>query len=356
MEKMLLTKLEPKEKEHQRKKLLRLFFASLSKRVYSDGLEERFWKWVKTLNPDNVNSEERYKSMSYEFLDKLLSQRMFRERFLPWLQLYESSLGSCEDDCKALAFVKFIKQSVAIKADIEEGLSAFLTTQTPRVVGMLQTIEPMYTQSQPNMPGLYYEAKCSNPECALFRTRTYVYVGLDGVIDYFQTAALVRCSSCKARIQAIIDIGTLECISAFRGRSMSQGEIQGDRRVSLGYATFDEIHIYQWEELKFEVMRLAEDQRSRASSIILAAFDDPIVPKKRYKRRNDVSVAAAPNLPTVEVKANLQLPTIDYRGLLMHMDKEVEREALKNAALKEELQTLRQTLETLTEEMVKLLG
>jgi len=356
MEKMLLTKLEPKEKEHQRKKLLRLFFASLSKRVYADALEERFWKWVRTLNPDNVNSEERYKSMSYEFLDKLLSQRMFRERFLPWLQFFESGLGACEEDCKAQAFVRFIKQSVSVKADIEEGLNTFLASQTPRVVGQLQTIEPLFTQSQPSMPGLYYEAKCSNPECAWFRTRVYVYVGLDGVIDYFQTAALVRCSSCKTRIQTIIDIGTLECMSAFKGRSMGQGDIQGDRRVSLGYATFDEIHIYQWEELKFEVLRLSEDQRNRASSIILAAFDDPIVPKKRYKRRNDVSAPTAPTLPVAEVKANLQLPTIDYRGLLVHMDKEVEREALRNAALKEELQALKQTLETLTAEMVKLLG
>lgn len=355
MEKMLLTKLEPKEKEHQRKKLLRLFFACFSKRIYTDALEERFWKWVRTLNPDNVNSEERYKSMSYEFLDKLLSQRMFRERFLPWLQEFESELGTSEEDCKALAFVKFIKQSVSVKADIEEGLSAYLTTLTSRAVVPVQTVEPLYTQSQPNLPGLYYEAKCSNPECILFRTKTYVYVGLDGVIDYFRTAALVQCSRCKSRIQAIIDIGTLECISAFTGRSKGQGGIQGDRRISLGYATFDEIHIYQWEELKFEVLRLTEDQRNRASSIILAAFEDPVIPKKRYKRRNDVTVSTSPTPSVVEVKTKVQLPTLDYRGLLTHMDKEVEQEALKNAALKEELQMLRKTLETLTAEMVKLL-
>lgn len=354
MEKMLLTKLEPKEKEHQRKKLLRLFFASISSRkVSSDPLEERFWRWIRTLNPDNVNSEERYKSMSYEFLDKLLSQKMFRDRFLPWLRSYEVGLKDSEEDAKAMAFVKFIHQSVTVKSDIEDGLTTFLASLSPRAVSPIHPAGPIYTQSQPSFPGLYYEAKCSNPECTLFRTRMYVYVGLEAEVDYFQTAALVRCTGCKTKIQAIIDIGTFECVSSFKGRSRGNGEIQGSRRISLGYSTFDEIHIYQWEELKFEIVRLTEDQRNRASSIILSAFDDPVVPKKRYKRRTDTCVGTAPCLPPPPVR--IPAPTIDYSSMLTSMNKEIKQEALRNAELKQEVRLLKQTLETLTAEMLTLL-
>ena len=233
MEKMLLTKLEPKEKEHQRKKILRLFFSQISKKEVIGSQEARFWKWVKKLNPDNVNSEDRYKSMSYEFLDKLLGKEMFREKFLPWLELYESGLGGSCEDTKARSFVKFIRQSVLVKHEIEEEVTRYLDSLPFKLLPQVAGLEFAFTQPQPATPGLYFEAKCSNTACGIFRAKMFVFVGSNARIDYFQAASLVRCSDCQTSIQAIINIGTFECISAFAGRSKEQGRITGEKRIAL---------------------------------------------------------------------------------------------------------------------------
>jgi len=363
MEKMLLAKLEPKEKEHQRKKILRLFFSQVNKTEGLDVVESRFWKWVRRLNPDNVNSEDRYKSMSYEFLDKLLGKEMFRARFLPWLDLYEAGLTASIEDAKARSFVKFIRQSVAVKQEIEEEQRLYLSHCTALPLDYHTPLTSITTQPQPNVPGLYFEAKCSNTDCSLFRGKMYAHVGIDAKVDYFQAVSLLRCADCQTPIHTIINIGTFECTSSFQGRTHPQTCVSGEKRLSLGYSTFDEIHIYQWEELTFDVQRLTEDQRSQMNQIILQAFDDPVMPKKRYRRKleidSEVASTASEEMPIVPVPIRLPArrdTANEYMRLLTCMDQQIQRESQRNGGLRAEIGVLRETLDSLTNDLRVLLA
>ena len=363
MEKMLLAKLEPKEKEHQRKKILRLFFSQVNKTEGLDAEETRFWKWVRRLNPDNVNSEDRFKSMSYEFLDKLLSKDMFRSRFLPWLDQHEAGLTASIEDSKARAFVKFIRQSVAVKQEIEEEQRQYLSHCADMCLEYQTTLTSVVTQQQPSTPGLYFEAKCSNVDCSLFRGKMYAHVGINAKVDYFQAVSLLKCAECQMPIQSVINIGTFECTSSFQGRVYPQKCVSGEKRLSLGYSTFDDIHIYQWEELTFQVQRLTEEQRSHISQIILQAFDDPVVPKKRYRRKLEIDSEAASTtseeMPIVPVPIRLPArrdTANEYMRLLACMDREIQQEAKKNGGLRTEIGVLRETLDSLTNELRVLLS
>lgn len=360
---MLLNKLEPKEKEHQRKKILRLFFSQVNKLEGLDSVETRFWKWVRRLNPDNVNSEDRYKSMSYEFLDKLLGKEMFRARFLPWLDNYEAGLMTSIEDTKAKAFVKFIRQSVAVKQEIEEEHRIFLSQCVDTTSVSESSSSPVLTQQQPSVPGLYFEAKCSNTDCSLFRAKMYAHLGIEASVDYFQAVSLVRCSVCQMPIKTVINIGTFDCVSWFQGKTDAQGCVMGEKRLSLGYSTFDEIHIYQWEELTFQIQPLTEEQRAQANHIIIQAFDDPVVPKKRYKRKveidYEVASTASEEMPIVPVPIRLTAQrnsTQEYMKLLAGMDREIQLEALKNFSLRTEITMLRGALDSLTNDLRTLLS
>ena len=96
MERELLCSLEPKDKEQYRKKILRNFFTWVNKDYIIPRDTRRFWAWVHSLNPDNSTSETRYKSMSYQYLDRLLSISEFRSVMSAWISTYTGTLAySC---------------------------------------------------------------------------------------------------------------------------------------------------------------------------------------------------------------------------------------------------------------------
>ena len=110
----------------------------------------------------------------------------------------------------------------------------------------------------------------------------------------------------------------------------------------------------------FEVLQMTEEQREMANRIIIQAFDDPVIPKKRYRKRiesleeTDSVSTQSEELPLVPVPIRLparaESPP-DYARLLAHMDQEIHVEASTNLALRNDIQELRATLDALTNEL-----
>ena len=289
LEKDLLHKLEPKEKEHQRKKLLRIFFTWRSKQVALP-YEQKFWNWVRKLNPDNVKSEERFKSMSYEFLDKLMGKKVFRDTFLVWMESYEPELGDSDEEQKSRIFLNFIRNVMRVKETIQNKIRSYLDTY-PMDMSFGEVQESKFkrtSQSQPVKPGFYFESKCRNSKCAIYRSKDYVYVGINQTFDYTTEASVCVCRECLEPL-VIINIGFLDCKWVFRGETHEGCSMQGQVEMSHGYSNFDEVKFESWKWLQIKTAVLSEQEKQFSEFCVFSSFEDPSIPKKKYKKRKKPS-------------------------------------------------------------------
>ena len=219
MEKELLNFLEPKDKEHQRKKILRTFFSYVYREEIKNERDEyvkKFWSFVRKLNPDNIYSEDRYKSMSYEYLDRLLDKEIFQVSIRRWLPTYETSLSQSEDDRKSVHFIKFINHTIDVKQSAAQKIKQFIEENSI-------TIGKHSVQNQPTIlcrestlnNGLYFEGKCSNETCEKRKVKLYFYIGINGKFDCKRCIDQIRCEQCDGRI-SLINVGVQKCKWTFR--------------------------------------------------------------------------------------------------------------------------------------------
>lgn len=232
LEQSLLSELAPKDKEHQRKKILRQFFSDMSKslelRQKTAGKAERetlFWKWVKSLNPDNVNSEERYKSMSYEFLDRLLGKQDFCQAFLPWLAAYESSLGP--EETKTRAFIAFIQKSAEVKREVETIIRDFLQDWNPAGLEEPELLALRPSLVQPCEPGFYLEGKCFNERCPNFRRKSFFHFSSNTVVNYMAAVKSCLCEGCTQTVSLFSNVGLMSVLYSFEGVTSSGDTVTG---------------------------------------------------------------------------------------------------------------------------------
>jgi len=236
LEQSLLSELAPKDKEHQRKKILRQFFSDMGKssehrqKIGKLERETLFWKWVKSLNPDNVNSEERYKSMSYEFLDRLIGKGEFCEAFLPWLGTYAETLTA--EEGKTKAFIAFIQKSAEVKREVETIVRDFLQDWSPSGLDEPKLLALRPSLSQPTDPGFYLEGKCFNERCPNFRRKSFFHFGTNTVISYPATLRSCLCEGCTQTVSLFANVGLMSVLYSYEGLTTS-GETVTGRNIAM---------------------------------------------------------------------------------------------------------------------------
>ena len=219
--------LEPKEKEHQRKKVLRNFLSWRSKQPTQSDSEIKFWAWTRSINPDNTTSEDRFKSMSYEFLDKLLEKRQFRDSFEGWLRDYDENLGSGEEDSKTKIFLKFIRDSISLKLYLDRVKTELLASLTPLdSETMAEGVVLGRSMRYPEAPGVYAEGRCKKRDCSSCQVKSYFFVGARGRFSYSAIAGGCSCAACDGKV-VISMVGFLNCRWRYAGE-------QGDGKTVSG--------------------------------------------------------------------------------------------------------------------------
>ena len=332
MEKNLLSKLDPKGKEHQRKKVLRLFFSWNSKQ---DRLEnsQKFWDWVKNLSPDNLLSSERFKSMSYEFLDKLLSKKGFRETISHWIDtIYLPSLTKSSEDENAKYFLQFIINSINVKQNVETSKQRYLQEFSTLPVSEMQFIDKVET---PTNPGVYIEYKCAKNSCSSNRIKKYGYIGIDLYVNLNNSLEAMKCLVCSGAI-IVMNIGLLACKYCY------SGFINGNRQemykdMTNYYNTLDEIHFSLWDQSFLQAQGLSEEEKEFLDNLIFSSFNDPTVPKKKYCKRKGVEGNAEEGVG------------MSFKAVILGLEKEVREldsqiydlvaDNYKNSKLVKELQS-----------------
>lgn len=214
MEKELLNYLEPKDKEHQRKKILRTYFSYVYRneiRNDKDGYIKKFWSCVRKLNPDNIYSDDRYKSMSYEYLDRLLDKPIFQVSIKNWLPSYEETLTQSEDDLKSVHFIKFINHTIEVKQKAAEKIKEFIKDNSIQLPNYpIQTQLTIVCKESTLNNGLYFEGKCSNEACEKRRVKLYFYIGINGRFDCKKCLEQCECEQCGGRV-SLINVGVQKC-------------------------------------------------------------------------------------------------------------------------------------------------
>ncbi|CAG9319312.1 unnamed protein product [Blepharisma stoltei] len=290
MEKTLLSKVGPKEKEHQRKKILRNFFAWNAKQMRTDPKEIKFWNWIKTLNPDNVYSDERFKSMSYEFLDRLLSKSIFRETMSHWLSIYEPSLEAGDEDQKTRHFISFIRSCISIKDTVNSKKENFIADHNIEITfdEVKSNSSLKITQKQPISAGCYFEIKCTNPSCSLLKAKEFVYLGNGGTFEYLNEAQSCVCRECRAPV-SVFNVGFLSCKWAFKGNTTDGQYVEFPVDLCTGYTNLDEIKLHSWMWLQIKTCDLTSEENDFITGLVVGSFQDQTIPKKKYKKRKEIS-------------------------------------------------------------------
>ena len=274
MEKILLSKLDPKAKEHQRKKVLRIFFSWNAKQVNFQN--SKFWDWVKALSPDNLNSSERFKSMSYEFLDKLISKNTFRDSLKFWItETYLPTLTQSAEDEHTRDFLQFILNSIEIKEKIEQSKQKFYSPEpeAPEFNGAIVKVLDM-----PNDPGIYAEFRCMKSSCSFWRFKHFAYLGLGIKLDCVQVSKSLRCICCN-EILNVVNFGVNCCRFWMAGTGFLMEDL------NTCYTTLDEFHFVDWAFLNIHAEALNSDEKESLEKVVMEAFSDTKIPKKKYCKR-----------------------------------------------------------------------
>lgn len=305
--------LEPKEKEHQRKKVLRTFFSWRYRQPITTPQDIRLWTWVKSINPDNSSSEDRYKSISSEFLEKLLEKDLFRRELSNWLKTHENSLIRGEDGEKTIRFIQFLKESIESKdlmdlrkREFLQSLPALEFTQPlGHVIGVFKDV--------PDAPGLYFEAKCKRAHCRFSRSKGFLSLGATGTYDYSACLTTVKCSGCKGDL-LVTGLGFHCCRWGIRGEM-----IDGERReeasmVAWRYSACEEISTVDWKTLEIRVAGLLPEEYTALQSILLSSLDEQAA-KKRPKSSSDFACKVTSLLTIEEERERLDLAaTLEQRN------------------------------------------
>lgn len=236
MERAFLPDIEPKEKETCRKRVLRSFFLTAYEKqapsppVLSTQIA-KFWTWIKALNPDLSRGEGKYKSMSYSFLDFLLSKETFRTAMLQWIGDFEQTMTGSVEDGKTLLFLDFVRKAAAKKVEMEAEIEAFLRTLPPIPPHTSVSQGSLFTQSSPHRAGLYLATSCLKPSCSQRGNRALVHLGQCGRYEFLAFARLCQCFVCFEPCQ-------VQGITVASSRWLYQGEkTTGERVVSSQMAT-----------------------------------------------------------------------------------------------------------------------
>lgn len=307
MEKILLSKLDPKAKEHQRKKILRIFFSWNSKQQNTGQL--KFWNWVRSLSPDNLNSPERFKSMSYEFLDKLISKKMFRESLKYWIsQSYIPTLTQSAEDEHTRDFLQFVINSIEIKEKIEVSKSALLGDQRElhKFNGSISKVVDI-----PDEPGIYIEFRCLKNSCMYWRFKHYAYLGVGIKVDCQNLSQTFKCVNCKED-PFIINFGVNSC------KFWVNGELDEIKDLNNCYTTLDEFHFFDWSEMWVYAEALTVEEKEKVEKMVMEAFSDTKIPKKKYCKRKGVD-----NLPVTVSDSDVASSILMLESEIKELDSQI---------------------------------
>jgi len=304
--------LEPKQKEHQRKKILRTFFSWKYRQPMKNAQEARFWSWVKSINPDNSASEDRYKSISSEFLDKLLDKEMFRRELGKWLGEHESSLVGSDDSDKTSRFVQFLKDSIEAKDLLDQQKREFLQSLPPLHFPSLTSPPPGLFKDVPDSPGLYFEAKCKQSSCRHSSGKGLLYIGSNGAYDYMSCRTVVRCSGCRGEL-VVSGLGFHCCRWALVGVTGEGEQREEACKVAWRYTSCDEASHIVWRSLLFRVAGLSPEEYSSLQTILLSSVEEHSL-KKRPKPA-EVAYRLGTSLSLEEERERLDLAaTLEQRN------------------------------------------
>lgn len=341
--------LEPKEKEHQRKKVLRNFLSWRYKQPMQTDEETKFWTWVKAINPDSVHSTDRFRSMNYEFLDKLLEKRVFREALEKWLIEYEANLVECEEDRKTRLFIKFIRDSMSLKLVVDRVKTELLAQLTPLDIDT-KPDSPLeaVAYSHPHTAGIYAEAKCKRRDCVESHRKTYFHISDRGHYRYDDLAKLCQCPQCGDR-PAMVNVGFANCRWIYAGELNDGRHVNGTEALVWGYSNYDEVKKFAWAELRFSVQAISEEEITYLRS---ALFSEPSEsPVKQPRLTTEMA-----QRPAIYVQSNSEVAS-DYHAVLVELEgKNRELQAAKRTfrTVEEEVRRLKEEKNRLKSSLLKL--
>ncbi|OMJ84887.1 hypothetical protein SteCoe_13948 [Stentor coeruleus] len=330
MEKNLLSKLDPKGKENQRKKILRLFFSWVFKQSEPNPRKVMFWEWVKSLSPDNQNSAMRYKSMSYDFLDKLLSKKQFRDSIWLWTEnIYLKLLTKSTEDEHTRYFLQFILSTIEVKTFIEYKKKTFLIPSydiSPQKLHILQIVEV------PKLPGLYIEFDCNRSNCRYYRETVYGYIGNNICITFQWPLVDFKCGYCGQFVN-VYNLGALSCKYILKGQN-SEDDKEEVQDLTNCYNSVDEIHFFPTQSVIFYGKALESEEKVFLDELVANSVRDPTIPKKKYCKRKASGQAKNKNNDLTASVLGLEKEINELDSQIM----ELAKDCLKNKMIIEKLQ------------------
>ena len=274
--------------------------------------EVKFWTWVKTINPDSVHSPDRFRSMNYEFLDKLLEKRVFREALEKWLVEYEANLVECEEDRKTRLFIKFIRDSMSLKLVVDRVKTELLTQLTPLDIdAKSDSPQEAVVFSHPHPAGIYAEAKCKRRDCVESHRKTYFHISARGQYKCEDLPKLCQCPQCGDR-PAMVNVGFANCRWRYAGELTDGRCVSGAEALVWGYSNYDEVKKFAWSELRFSVQALSEQEIAYLRATLFSEPSDSIV---KQPRLNSEIVQR----PAIYVQSNSEVEN-EYHAALAELE------------------------------------
>jgi len=145
---------------------------------------------------------------------------------------------------------------------------------------------PKLSQKQLDNSGCYFEVKCSNPSCPIFKAKEFIYIGNDFTFEYLSEAQTCFCRECRAPVSAF-NVGFLSCKWAFKGNTTDGDYIESPVDICTGFTSLDEIKLHSWLWLQIKSVDLTPDENEFISGLVVGSFQDPTIPKKKYKKRKE---------------------------------------------------------------------
>ena len=178
--------------------------------------------------------------MSYEFLDKLISKKIFRENIQFWIEnVYFPTLTKSSEDEHTRYFLNFILNAMNVKESTENSKQKYLEF-FPEVVCINSAIDKVF--DMPTLAGIFVEYECMKHSCQSFRIKVYGFIGNNVCVD-FERIGSIKCLACNGNIK-IFNIGVIGCKYFLEGKLVNE-EIVIAKDMNNYYNTIDEFHFYE---------------------------------------------------------------------------------------------------------------
>ena len=113
-----------------------------------------------------------------------------------------------------------------------------------------------FTTVDPSIPGLFFECKCLQSDCAMKNVPVFAFIGAQGSYSFQTETEKCVCSRCRKKISQVIGVALNQCKWSYQGE-LVEGEMKtSGPKVAHSSHRLMEIEPYSWSWLHLSVAPL----------------------------------------------------------------------------------------------------